>query len=105
MRPIDADALKKLLIDTLESIKKNPKMDGQEMHIIAACSMLGEMIDDAPTVSTVRHGRWIEYTKVVIPEPYNKWEQAWKCSECGFDGFIGDEVCLGCGAIMDGKEK
>lgn len=105
MRPIDADALKELLIDTLESIKKSPKMDGQEMHIIAACSMLGEMIDDAPTVSTVRHGRWIEYTKVVIPEPYNKWEQAWKCSECGFDGFIGDEVCLGCGAIMDGKEK
>ncbi len=54
MRPIDADALKKLLIDTLESIKKNPKMDGQEMNIIAACSMLGEMIDDAPTVFPVR---------------------------------------------------
>lgn len=53
-RLIDADALKKLLIDTLESIKKNPKMDGQEMHIIAACGMLGEMIDDAPTVFPVR---------------------------------------------------
>ena len=37
----------------------------------------------------VRHGRWIEYIKVIIPEPYNKWEQAWKCSECGFDdGFV-----------------
>ena len=37
MRLIDVDALKELLIDTLESIKKNPKMDGQEAHIIAAC--------------------------------------------------------------------
>ena len=58
MRLIDADALKGLLIDTLESIKKNPKMDRQETHIIAACHMLGEMIDDAPTVSTARSG-WI----------------------------------------------
>ena len=58
MRLIDADALKELLIDTLESIKKNPKMDGQETHIIAACHMLGEMIDDAPTVSTAQVG-WI----------------------------------------------
>ena len=58
MRLIDADALKELLIDTLESIKKNPKMDGQETHIIAACHMLGEMIDDAPTVSTAQIG-WI----------------------------------------------
>ena len=58
MRLIDADALKELLIDTLESIKKNPKMDGQEAHIIAACHMLTEMIDDASTVSTARNG-WI----------------------------------------------
>ena len=56
MRLIDADALKELLIDTLESIKKNPKMDGQEAHIIAACHMLTEMIDDASTVSTARNG-------------------------------------------------
>ena len=55
MRLIDADALKELLIDTLESIKKNPKMDGQETHIIAACHMLAEMIDDASTVSTARN--------------------------------------------------
>lgn len=51
----------------------------------------------------VRHGRWIEYTKVIIPEPYNKWEQAWKCSECGFDdGFVAYNYCPYCGAKMDG---
>lgn len=49
----------------------------------------------------VRHGRWIEYTKVIVPEPYNKWEQAWKCSECGFDdGFIAYSYCPNCGARM-----
>ena len=60
---------------------------------------------DAPAenVAPVRHGRWIEYTKVIIPEPYNKWEQAWKCSECGFyDGFVGYNYCPNCGAKMDG---
>ena len=56
----------------------------------------------AANVATVRHGRWIEYTKVVIPEPYNKWEQAWKCSECGFDdGFVAYNFCPNCGARMD----
>lgn len=54
-------------------------------------------------VAPVRHGRWIEYTKVIIPEPYNKWEQAWKCSECGFDdGFVAYNYCPNCGAKMDG---
>ena len=51
----------------------------------------------------VRHGQWIEYTKVIIPEPYNKWEQAWKCSECGFDdGFVAYNYCPNCGARMEG---
>lgn len=60
----------------------------------------------AADVATVRHGRWIEYMKVIIPEPYNKWEQAWKCSECGFDdGFITDPFCLNCGAKMDKEEE
>lgn len=58
----------------------------------------------AADVEPVRHGRWIEYTKVIIPEPYNKWEQAWKCSECGFDdGFVAYNFCPNCGARMDGE--
>ena len=55
----------------------------------------------AADVAPVVHGCWIEYTKVIIPEPYNKWEQAWKCSECGFDdGFVDYNYCPNCGAIM-----
>lgn len=60
----------------------------------------------AADVEPVRHGRWIEYTKVIIPDPYNKWEQAWKCSECGFDdGFVAYNYCPNCGAKMDGEEN
>ena len=59
----------------------------------------------ASDVAPVRHGQWIEYTKVIIPEPYNKWEQAWKCSECGFDdGFVAYNYCPNCGAKMDIKD-
>lgn len=59
----------------------------------------------AADVAPVRHGQWIEYTKVIIPEPYNKWEQAWKCSECGFDdGFVAYNYCPNCGAKMDIKD-
>lgn len=51
-------------------------------------------------------GHWIEYTKVIIPEPYNKWEQAWKCSECGFDdGFIAYSYCPNCGVRMEPEEE
>lgn len=53
MRPIDADALKAAMIETLEQIKANPKMNGQEMHIIAGIAMLGEMVDDSPTIDAV----------------------------------------------------
>ena len=60
----------------------------------------------AADVAPVRHGQWIEYTKVIIPEPYNKWEQAWKCSECGFDdGFVAYNYCPNCGAKMDGGNE
>lgn len=52
-RLIDADALKATMIETLEQIKANPKMNGQEMHIIAGIAMLGEMIDDSPTIDAV----------------------------------------------------
>ena len=52
-RLIEAEELKELMIETLEHIKENPKMNGQEMHIIAAIQMLSEMIDDAPTVDAI----------------------------------------------------
>lgn len=53
MRPIDADTLKVLLIETLEQIARKPNMDSQEIHIIAATHVLCEMLDDAQTINVV----------------------------------------------------
>ena len=57
-------------------------------------------------------GHWIEYTRVLIPEPINKWEQAWYCSECGYgnqeceDGsaWLEWKYCPNCGAKMKKEE-
>ncbi len=35
---------------TLEALKKNPKMDRQEMHLIAAFDTLRAMVEDVPTI-------------------------------------------------------
>ena len=56
MRLIDADALKKVMIETLEALLKNPKMDNQEAHLLAAFHTVGKMIDDAPTVKPIKVG-------------------------------------------------
>lgn len=53
-------------------------------------------------------GRWVEYTRVLTPEPINRWEQAWYCSECGYgnqeceDGsaWLEWKYCPNCGAKM-----
>ena len=49
-RLIDESWLKNAMITTLEALKKNPKMDRQEMHLIAAFDTLRAMLEDAPTV-------------------------------------------------------
>lgn len=49
-RLIDAEWVNKALIETLEALKKNPKMDKEEMHLISAFHTLGVMVADAPTI-------------------------------------------------------
>lgn len=55
-RLVDESWLKKAMITTLEVLKKNPKMDGQEMHLIAAFDTLRAMVEDAPTVIEAEEG-------------------------------------------------
>ena len=90
-----------------EYIKREALRDA--LYDADAITMNGvKILNQFPTsdVEPVRNGRWIEYTKVIIPEPYNKWEQAWKCSECGFDdGFVAYNFCPNCGARMDLEES
>lgn len=49
-RLIDERWLIDAMITTLEALKDNPKMDRQEMHLIAAFDTLRAMLDDAPTI-------------------------------------------------------
>ena len=65
-----------------------------------------QFLEELPPVSPARpKGKRIEFTKVIVPEPYNKWEQAWKCSECGFDdGWPDWNFYPNCGADMKGEQ-
>ena len=102
---IDREAL----IEWLKRIPLTDLSDGRGLCRIIMEDNFKKAIQKMPKgivvdVEPVAHGRWIEYTKVVIPEPYNKWEQAWKCSECGFDdGFVDYNFCPNCGVKMDGE--
>ena len=49
-RLIDESWLKETMITTLEAIRANPRMDIQEMHVIAAFDTLREIVEDAPTI-------------------------------------------------------
>lgn len=64
-----------------------------------------EQIDNAPTVDTVKHGKWIK----------NEGRYGWHCSVCEKDDFyafvrdsdtdenkLQDYYCPNCGARMDG---
>lgn len=125
IRLINGNALKKLMIDTLEHIKENPQMNGQEAHLIAGMHMLGEMIDDAETCDPFhviddlqtriahldRHGRW-----TADESTYTEGEA--QCSVCKTTFYVDDLYCVGekaqselpnycphCGAKMDAERK
>jgi len=82
MRLIDADELKESFIQVLENIKSNPRMTGQEMHIITAIHTVGQMIDDAPTIDAepVKHGEWVKADR---QQYFRKHYPASQCSICG----------------------
>ncbi len=103
MRPIDADVLKELLIETLERIAKMPTMSHEEMHVIAACRMHCEMIDDTPTLdyAPVVHGAWM----FTVDHPRERLG-FFACSECGIGvGLKTFNFCPNCGAKMDGGKE
>lgn len=108
MRLIDADALNELLIENLEKIKKNPTMTDQEIHIICASHMLGNMIHNAKTIDAVPvdHAKWIPSW-----EPLDLSDVYVHCSACRTNFNVGTEInlemakhCPNCGRPMDGDQ-
>lgn len=109
MRLIDADALKKVMIETLEALLKNPKMDNQEAHLLAAFHTVGNMIEDAQTVSPDM-AQVLAYECGKAERKCGRWVDG-HCSECGCDvpAYIIDwkwqkdmdaKFCPMCGADM-----
>ena len=106
MRLIDAEKLQRVFNEVSTSIMREPKMTKDMEHIVRACIMTTEIINDAPTIEAVpvKHGRWIS-------------KGIWiECSNCK-KALIRDniegaaiyenglpEYCPRCGAKMDGGE-
>lgn len=98
MRLIDADALKKEMLETYEY--EYPTASGAFDEF--ASRIVPNIISNAPTIDAepVRHGHWIEYED-------NKRECY--CSECDFPAGLDDygyhnmqdPYCRFCGAKMD----
>ena len=82
MRLIDADALPRLT----QIFEANGKRREQEV-------VLSKIIDNAPTIETVRHGRW-EVIDEAEPRRYG-------CSICRRLSWYMDNYCPNCGAKMD----
>ena len=93
---------------TLDAIIKRLGIKN-ETYLLEAERVIYQQILAMPSVTPEpKTGHWIEYTRVLIPEPFNNWEQAWYCSECGYgnqeceDGgaWLGWAYCPYCGAKM-----
>lgn len=99
VRLIDANALKNMLSEVMERIKEHPTMKHDEMHIIAGCHMLCEMIDDAPTIADIP----------VVPDVHGQWERD-NTSACGMVAYhccenLDYNYCPKGGAKMEAKEE
>ena len=64
-------------------------------HLVRACVMVTEMIQDAPSVVPKR-GKWLDYLEEGLK---------WECSECGSKFTTPWHYCPNCGARMESDEE
>lgn len=88
---IDADALTEELKGAIE---RNHKY-----HMVVIDNDFKTLIDDAPTIDPVRHGRWIDMNTAT-----DNYYPRYKCSVCDY-GANYSNFCPNCGARMDGDEN
>jgi hypothetical protein len=103
MRPIDADKAKETFIQVLEEIKKRPRMSRDEIHIIAACDTICEILDDEPTVDRVVRCKECFFSKVD-----DKREPKYKCMNICRDGctqLVGSDDYCSYGLLKSDMDK
>ena len=113
MRLIDADVLKKLILEerdkipltvpaaVYELVKEKANLHGNAMR--GGIRKALRCMEQTPTIEAepVRHGAWIKY--VIDYDDEGRREIEFKCSECGrFEGTR--EPYCHCGAKMDLEE-
>lgn len=98
MRPIDADALKKEILETYEH--EYPTASGAFDEF--ASRIVPNIISNAPAIDAVPvvHGRWIARNPL-IREPFGK---NYDCSVCGVNN-IQYNFCPNCGARMNLEDE
>lgn len=90
-----------------DTISRHAVLDLMQMRM-SGKELFKAVYELPPVTPKQRTGHWIEYTRVLIPEPINRWEQAWYCSECGYgnqeceDGsaWLEWKYCPNCGTKM-----
>ena len=98
MRLIDADALEK---DANEDLLSDTDTE-EEVYWNDGAKSIIDLIKTAPTIDTVKRGKWVEHTE---PEPWDRHQTwFWTCSECGAVGVDEFRYCPHCGARMDGEQ-
>lgn len=101
MRAIDADFIIQKLTDFGA---KKAELD-RDLYLLGGVIAI---VDNAPTIETVKHGKWLRIGKQHIQE----WQMMNKCSACGHavtnstyvDKVIYFKFCPHCGAEMGGTE-
>ena len=90
MRLIDAENAKAIIRNTVEHLAEagNGAMAGSLLFAV-------EVIDNAPTVDPVKHGKWI----MDFLSGYRR--KHYKCSVCGKRSANASFYCPYCGAKMD----
>lgn len=107
MRLIDADkTIGHIKTRLLETALNNSMVVCDASYIYQDCAdnRIETWVDEMPTVEPIKHGHWIERTKV-HPDLMNDSTYNYECSNCGYMDTHGANVevpyCWHCGAKMD----
>jgi len=70
---VDTDKLKSEMIKTLNALQENPKLNGQQIHLICAFHTVGVMVDDLSTTDVVKVVRCKDCAKCDIGNEKYSW--------------------------------